>query len=301
MAREGYGDFQAFLAIARERSFTRAASQLGVSQSALSHTIRTLEARLGVRLLTRTTRSVTPTEAGEQLFQKLSLLFAEVDAEIAEVVELGDMPRGSLRISATDYAANAVLWPRLKDLLNQYPDIKIEITTDYGLTDIVAERYDLGVRLGDQIAQDMIAVRIGPDLRMAMVASPDYFKERSMPESPGDLGQHNCINLRLPTHGGCYPWELSDGGSEVQVRVNGQLTFNGTYPMLNAAIDGCGIAYLPEDLVREHVTAGRLVWVLEQWFPTFPGLHIYYPSRRQSSRALSLVVEALRFSKDEDS
>ncbi|WPE26381.1 LysR family transcriptional regulator [Pseudomonas sp. NBRC 111139] len=301
MAREGYGDFQAFLAIARERSFTRAASQLGVSQSALSHTIRTLEARLGVRLLTRTTRSVTPTEAGEQLFQKLSLLFAEVDAEIAEVVELGDMPRGSLRISATDYAANAVLWPRLKDLLNQYPDIKIEITTDYGLTDIVAERYDLGVRLGDQIAQDMIAVRIGPDLRMAMVASPDYFKERSMPESPSDLGQHNCINLRLPTHGGCYPWELTDGGSEVQVRVNGQLTFNGTYPMLNAAIDGCGIAYLPEDLVREHVTAGRLVWVLEQWFPTFPGLHIYYPSRRQSSRALSLVVEALRFSKDEDS
>lgn len=296
MAREGYGDFQAFLVIARERSFTRAASQLGVSQSALSHTIRTLEARLGVRLLTRTTRSVTPTEAGEQLFQKLSLLFAEVDAEIADVVELGDTPRGSLRISATDYAANAVLWPRLKDLLNQYPDIKIEITTDYGLTDIVAERYDLGVRLGDQIAQDMIAVRIAPDLRMAMVASPDYFKARSTPESPGDLGMHNCINLRLPTHGGCYPWELSDGDSEVQVRVNGQLTFNGTYPMLNAALDGCGIAYLPEDLVREHVTAGRLVWVLEPWFPTFPGLHIYYPSRRQSSRALSLVVEALRLS-----
>ncbi|HDS1733297.1 LysR family transcriptional regulator [Pseudomonas sp. BP8] len=300
MAREGYGDFQAFLAISRERSFTRAAAQLGVSQSALSHTIRTLEARLGVRLLTRTTRSVTPTEAGEQLFQKLSSLFAEVDAEIAEVIELGDAPRGNLRISATDYAANAVLWPRLKDLLLQYPDIKIEITTDYGLTDIVAERYDIGVRLGDQIAQDMIAVRIGPDLRMAMVASPDYFKGRAMPASPSDLGEHNCINLRLPTHGGCYPWELSDGESEVQVRVSGQLTFNGTYPMLAAAIDGCGIAYLPEELVREHVAAGRLVWVLENWFPTFPGLHIYYPSRRQSSRALSLVVEALRFS-DRDS
>ncbi|MDZ3992442.1 LysR family transcriptional regulator [Pseudomonas sp. Teo4] len=295
MARDGYGDFQAFLAIARERSFTRAASQLGVSQSALSHTIRTLEARLGVRLLTRTTRSVTPTEAGEQLFEKLSSLFAEVDAEIAEVIELGDAPRGSLRISATDYAANAVLWPRLKTLMLQYPDIKIEITTDYGLTDIVAQRYDLGVRLGDQIAQDMIAVRIGPDLRMAMVASPDYFNGRAMPQSPEELGQQNCINLRLPTHGGCYPWELSDGQREVQIRVNGQLTFNGTYPMLAAAMDGCGIAYLPEDLVREHVAAGRLVWVLEKWFPTFPGLHVYYPSRRQSSRVLNLVVEALRF------
>lgn len=300
MARDGYGDFQAFLAIARERSFTRAASQLGVSQSALSHTIRTLEARLGVRLLTRTTRSVTPTEAGEQLFQKLSSLFAEVDAEIAEVIELGDAPRGSLRISATDYAANAVLWPRLKKLMLEYPDIKIEITTDYGLTDIVAQRYDLGVRLGDQIAQDMIAVRIGPDLRMTMVASPDYFNGRAMPQSPDDLGEHNCINLRLPTHGGCYPWELSDGQREVQIRVNGQLTFNGSYPMLAAAMDGCGIAYLPEDLVREHVAAGRLVWVLEKWFPTFPGLHVYYPSRRQSSRVLNLVVEALRFT-DRDS
>lgn len=295
MAREGYADLLAFLAVARERSFTRAAAQLGVSQSALSHTIRALEARLGVRLLTRTTRSVAPTEAGEQLFNKLSPRFEEIEADLAEVVELRDSPRGTVRISATDYAANAVLWPRLKDFLPRYPDITLEITTDYGLTDIVAERYDIGVRLGDQVAQDMIAVRVGPDMRMAMVASPGYLQARPAPRAPEELAAHNCINLRLPTHGGCYPWELANGDREVQVRVQGQLTFNGTYPMLAAALDGCGVAYLPQDLVKEHVAAGRLCWVLEDWFPTFAGLHIYYPSRRQSSRALSLVVEALRY------
>lgn len=294
MAREGYSDLLAFIAVTRERSFTRAAAQMGVSQSALSHTIRALEARLGVRLLTRTTRSVAPTEAGEQLFNKLAPRFQEIDADLAEVFELRDSPRGTLRISATDYAANAVLWPRLAAFMPRYPDINIEIITDYGLTDIVAERFDMGVRLGDQVAQDMIAVRIGPDLRMAMVASPAYLQAHPAPRAPEQLAQHNCINLRLPTHGGCYPWELARGAEALQVRVQGQLTFNGTYQMLAAALDGCGIAYLPEDLAREHVAAGHLCWVLEDWFPTFPGLHIYYPSRRQSSRALSLLVDALR-------
>jgi len=295
MAREGYSDLLAFIAVTRERSFTRAAAQLGVSQSALSHTIRALEARLGVRLLTRTTRSVAPTEAGEQLFNKLAPRFEDIEADLAEVFELRDSPRGTLRISCTDYAANAVLWPRLATFMPRYPDINIEITTDYGLTDIVAERYDIGVRLGDQVAQDMIAVRVAPDLRMAMVASPAYLQAHPAPHSPDDLARHNCINLRLPTHGGCYPWELAKGAEAAQVRVQGQLTFNGTYPMLAAALDGCGVAYLPEDLALEHVAAGRLCWVLPDWFPTFPGLHIYYPSRRQSSRALSLLVDALRY------
>jgi len=295
LARDSYNDLLAFIAVTRERSFTRAAAQLGVSQSALSHTIRALETRLGVRLLTRTTRSVAPTEAGERLYNKLAPRFEEIDADLAEVIELRDSPRGTLRISATDYAANAVLWPRLASFMPRYPDIKVEIITDYGLTDIVAERFDIGVRLGNQVAQDMIAVRVGPDLRMAMVAAPAYLQAHPAPLVPDELAQHNCINLRLPTHGGCYPWELEKDGNEVQVRVSGQLTFNGTYQMLHAALDGCGIAYLPEDLAREHVAAGRLCWVLEDWFPTFPGLHIYYPSRRQSSRALSLVVDALRY------
>lgn len=295
MALEGYSDLLAFIAVTRERSFTRAAAQLGVSQSALSHTIRALEARLGVRLLTRTTRSVAPTEAGEQLFNKLAPRFEEIEADLAEVFELRDSPRGTLRISATDYAANAVLWPRLATFMPRYPDINIEIITDYGLTDIVAERFDIGVRLGDQVAQDMIAVRIAADLRMAMVASPAYLEAHPAPQAPDELARHNCINLRLPTHGGCYPWELARGEEALQVRVQGQLTFNGTYQMLAAALDGCGVAYLPEDLALEHVMAGRLCWVLQDWFATFPGLHIYYPSRRQSSRALSLVVDALRY------
>jgi DNA-binding transcriptional LysR family regulator len=294
MARDSYNDLLAFLAVARERSFTRAAAQLGVSQSALSHTIRALETRLGVRLLTRTTRSVAPTEAGERLFNSLAPRFEEIDADLAEVLAFRDQPRGTIRITATDYAANAVLWPRLLTFLPQYPDIKVEIMTDYGLTDIVAERYDIGVRLGDQVAKDMIAVRIAPDMRMAIVGAPGYLKDRPAPETPQALTQHNCINLRLPTHGGCYAWELSKGDTEVQVRVEGQLTFNGAYQMLEAALAGFGLAYIPEELARPYVASGRLVWVLEDWFPTFPGFHLYYPSRRQSSRALTLVVDALR-------
>ena len=294
MARDSYNDLLAFIAVARERSFTRAAAQLGVSQSALSHTLRSLETRLGVRLLTRTTRSVAPTEAGERLFNSLAPRFEEIDADLAEILELRDMPRGTIRITATDYSANTVLWPRLVKLLGDYPDINIEIMADYGLADIVAQRYDIGVRLGDQVAKDMIAVRIAPDMRMAVVAAPSYLQQRDAPLKPDDLHQHNCINLRLPTHGGCYAWELSDGTTEVQVRVQGQLTFNGVYQMLQAALDGCGLAYIPEELAQPYVDSGRLHWVLEDWFPTFPGLHLFYPSRRQSSRALALVVDALR-------
>jgi DNA-binding transcriptional LysR family regulator len=298
MSRDSYNDLLAFLAVARERSFTRAAAQLGVSQSALSHTIRALETRLGVRLLTRTTRSVAPTEAGESLFNSLAPRFEEIDADLAAIVELRDKPRGTIRITATDYAANTILWPRLLKFLPQYPEIKVEIMTDYGLTDIVAERYDIGVRLGDQVAKDMIALRIAPDMRMAIVGSPAYLNQHSAPTTPQELTRHNCINLRLPTHGGCYAWELSNGETELQVRVEGQLTFNGAYQMLEAALAGFGLAYIPEDLARPYVASGRLQWVLEEWFPTFPGFHIYYPSRRQSSRALSLVVDALRYSQN---
>jgi DNA-binding transcriptional LysR family regulator len=294
MARDGYNDLLAFIMVARERSFTRAAAQLGVSQSALSHTIRSLETRLGVRLLTRTTRSVAPTEAGERLFESLAPRFEEIDADLAEVMGLRDKPRGTIRITATDYTANAVLWPKLRKVLADYPDLKIEIVTDYGLTDIVAQRYDIGVRLGDQVAKDMIAVRIAPDMRMAIVAAPSYLEGRAMPVSPEDLHQHNCINLRLPTHGGCYAWELANGTKEMQIRVDGQLIFNGVYQMLQAALDGCGLAYIPEELAQPYVDSGRLSWVLEEWFPTFPGLHLFYASRRQSSRALALVVDALR-------
>jgi DNA-binding transcriptional LysR family regulator len=295
MARENFGDLLAFIAVARERSFTRAAAQLGVSQSALSYTIRSLETRLGVRLLTRTTRSVSPTEAGERLLRSLPARFEEIEAELAAVSELRDKPSGTLRITATDYTIRTIIWPKLSKVLQRYPDIKLEIITDYGLADIVAERYDIGVRPGDQIAKDMIAVRIGPDIRMAIVAAPSYLKKYPAPRTPHELTAHSCINLRLPTHDSLYAWELQKGRRELQVRVEGQLTFNGTYEMLDAALAGYGLAYVPADLAQPHVTAGRLRWVLEDWFPTFPGYHIFYASRRESSRALAVVVDALRY------
>jgi DNA-binding transcriptional LysR family regulator len=295
MARENFGDLLAFIAVARERSFTRAAAQLGISQSALSYTLRTLETRLGVRLLMRTTRSVSPTEAGERLLRTLPAKFEEIDAELAAVSELRDKPSGFLRITATDYAIRTLLWPRLSKALRRYPDIKLEIITDYGLSDIVAERYDIGVRLGDQVAKDMIAVRIGPDIRMAIVAAPSYLKKRASPKTPHELTAHSCINLRLPTHDGLYAWELQKGKRELQVRVEGQLTFNGTYEMLDAALAGYGLAYIPAELAQPYVNAGRLRWVLEEWFPTFPGYHMFYASRSESSRALAVVVEALRY------
>ncbi len=295
MPRANYNDLLAFLAVARERSFTRAAARLGVSQSALSHSMRALEERMGLRLLTRTTRSVSPTEAGERLVRTLGPRFEEIEAELTSLTELREKPAGVIRITANDHAADTVLWPRLAKLLPAYPDIKVEIIIDYGLTDIVAQRYDAGVRLGEQVAKDMIAVRMGPDMRMAVVGSPSYLAKRSLPKTPHDLVDHDCINLRLPTHGGLYAWEFEKGGRELNVRVDGRLVFNMTSQMLNAALAGFGLAYLPEDLAEPHIGKGRLKRVLENWCPRFPGYHLYYPSRRQASPAFALLVDALRY------
>jgi len=293
MVRQDVNDL-AFLAVARERSFTRAAAKLGVSQSALSHTMKGLEARLGLRLLTRTTRSVSPTEAGERLLATVGHRFEEIEAALETLSELREKPAGTIRITTTDYAADTILVPKLAKLLREYPDIKVEITVDYGLTDIVAQRYDAGVRLGEQVAKDMIAVRIGPDIRMAVVGAPSYFAKRSPPKKPQDLTDHNCINLRLPTYGGLYAWEFEKGDHELKVRVDGQLVFNGTAQMLKAALAGFGLAYVPEDLAQPHLAKGRLKRVLEDWCPPFAGCHLYYPSRRPSSAAFALLVDALR-------
>ena len=295
MPRESLNDLLAFLAVARERSFTRAAAQLGVSQSALSHTIRGLEERLGLRLLTRTTRSVAPTEAGERLLRTIGPRFEEIDAELAALSALRDKPAGTVRITAAEHSATTLLWPAVARLLPDYPDLKVEIIVDHSLTDIVAERFDAGVRLGEQVAKDMVAVRIGPDMSMAVVGSPAYFATRPRPETPQDLTGHNCITIRLPTYGGLYAWEFERDGRELKVRVEGQLVFNTIALRLAAALEGRGLAYMPEDQVREHVTAGRLVRVLEDWCAPFPGYHLYYPSRRQCSPALSLLVDALRY------
>jgi len=295
MPRESFNDLLAFLAVARERSFTRAAAKLGVSQSALSHTIRGLEERLGLRLLTRTTRSVSPTEAGERLLHTLGPRLEEIDAELAALSELREKPAGTIRITATDYAADTILWPKLTRFLRQYPDIKVEIIIDYVLTDIVAQRFDAGVRNGEQVAKDMIAVRIGPDMRMAVVGAPSYFVKRSPPKKPQDLVGHNCINLRLPTYGGLYAWEFEKGKRELKVHVEGQLVFNGTAQMLNAALAGFGLAYMPEDLAQPHLAKGCLNRVLEDWCPPFSGYHLYYASRRQRSPAFALLVDALRY------
>ena len=295
MPRPDLNDLLAFVTVAREGSFTRAAAKLGVSQSALSHTIRRLEERIGLRLLTRTTRSVSATQAGERLLQTVGPRFAEIEAEVAALSELRDKPAGTIRITAGEHAANATLWPAFARILPNYPDIKVEITVDYGLTDIVAERYDAGVRLGEQIAKDMIAVRIGPDLRMAVVGSRSYFERRKRPQTPRDLTAHDCICLRLPTYGGLYAWEFEKNGREVKVQVEGQLVFNNIALRLNAALAGLGLAYLPQDQVQADIAAGRLVRVLADWCPPFAGYHIYYPSRRQSSPAFALLVDALRF------
>jgi DNA-binding transcriptional LysR family regulator len=295
MQRGNLNDLTCFLAIARERSFTKAAAKLSVSQSALSHTIRELEERLGVRLLTRTTRSVAPTEAGERLLRNLAPHFEQIDAELAALGELRDKPSGNIRITAIDYVANTILLPKLAKFLRAYPDIKVEIIIDYGLTDIVAERYDAGVRAGEQVAKDMIAVPIGPDARMAVVGAPSYFRRQSEPKNPQELVRHNCVNLRLPTHGGLYAWEFEKDERELKVRVEGQLSFNGTYQMLNAAVAGLGVAYVPEELAQPYISKGRLKRVLEDWCPSYSGFHLYYPSRRQATPAFALLVDALRY------
>ena len=295
MAGETLNDLAAFLAVARERNFTRAAAKLGVSQSALSQTIRGLEARLGLRLLTRTTRSVSPTEAGERLLHTVGPRLDEIEAELAALSELREKPAGTIRITTTEYAADSILLPKIAGLVREYPDIKVEIAIDYGLTDIVAQRFDAGVRSGEQVAKDMIAVRIGPDMRMAVVGSPAYFKNRPAPDKPQDLTEHNCIGLRLPTHGGLYAWEFEQGGREIRVRIEGQLIFNGATHMLNAALMGLGLAYVPEGMAQPYISRGRLMRVLEDWCLPFPGYHLWYPSRRQASPAFALLVESLRY------
>jgi DNA-binding transcriptional LysR family regulator len=294
MQRGNLDDLVAFLAVGRERSFTKAAARLGMSQSSLSHTIRELETRLGVRLLTRTTRSVAPTQAGERLLQSIGPRFEEIDAELSAVRDLREKPAGIIRITATENAADAVLLPKLAKLLPTYPDIKIEIVVAYGLSNIVAEGYDAGVRSGEQVAKDMIAVRIGPDLRMAVVGAPSYFRGRPEPRKPQDLVGHNCINLRLPSHGGVYAWEFEKGSRELKVRVEGQMTCNGAKQMLTAALTGLGLAYIPQEMAEPHLTKGRLKRVLADWCQPYSGYHLFYPSRRQSSAAFSLVLEALR-------
>jgi DNA-binding transcriptional LysR family regulator len=295
MVRADVNDLMAFFAVARERSFTKAAAQLGVSQSALSHNIRGLEERLGLRLLTRTTRSVAPTAAGERLIRTVGPRFEEIDVELAALSELREKPAGTVRITAAEHPAETILWPALAKLLPNYPDITVEIIIDYGLTDIVAERYDAGIRHGDIVAKDMIAVPIGPDMRMAFVGAPSYFATRKRPRMPQDLTVHDCINLRLPTYGGLYAWEFEKDGRELKVRVEGQLVFNNLGLRLNAALAGLGLAYVPEDRVQTHLASGALIRVLADWCPPYSGYHLYYPSRRQPTPAFAVLVDALRY------
>ena len=295
MPKESINDLVAFLAVARERSFTRAAAHLGVSPSALSHTIRGLEERLGVRLLTRTTRSVAPTDAGERLLRTVGPHLDEIHAELEALAEMRDKPAGTIRITAVDHAAETVLWPALAKFLSDYPDIHVDLIIDNTLRDIVAERFDAGIRMGEALARDMIAVRIGPELRMAAVATPSYFAGRGKPRAPQDLAHHRCINLRLATLGGVYAWEFEKGSREVNVKVEGQLTVNDIAVIRRAALEGLGIAFIPQDYIQPHLDSGELVRVLADWTPPFPGYHLYYPSRRQQSPAFALLVEALRY------
>ncbi|MGJ7575665.1 LysR family transcriptional regulator [Variovorax sp. RB2P76] len=299
MAKENLNDLQAFVVVARERSFTRAAAQIGLSRSALSHAMLALEARLGVRLLTRTTRSVSTTEAGARLLDTVAPRLQEIEAELGQLSAMRDKPAGTVRITAHDHAIGTALWPRLMPLLKQYPDIQIEFSVDYGFTDIAAQRFDAGVRVGDRIDKDMVAVRISPDMRMSVAASPEYLAGKTSPKKPQDLTEHRCVNLRLPTRGNLYAWDFEKGRKSVNVKVDGQTIFNSTALMLQAALDGLGFAYVPYDLMKPHIDAGRLIPVLEDWWPTFPGYHLYYANRRQIAPALALVIEALRYRKPE--
>ncbi|ESZ62707.1 LysR family transcriptional regulator [Mesorhizobium sp. L103C131B0] len=294
MQRDGMKDLLWFVAVARERSFTRAAAKLGTSQSTLSSTIKELEARLGVRLLTRTTRSVSPTEAGERLFQSLVPRFEEIESDLASLVAFRDKPSGTVRITLSDHALQTTVWPKLQPVLNDNPDVRVELYSDNGMKNIVEERFDAGVRLGESIDRDMIAVRIGPDWRLVAVASPDYFSRHPVPTAPQDLVDHDCINMRQATFGGLYAWEFARDGRDLRVRVEGQLTFNSSIPMIEAATSGFGIAYVPENLVSHHIAEGRLRLVLDDWSPPFAGYHLYYPSRRQLSPAMAVIIDALR-------
>ena len=294
MARSDLSDITAFLAVAREGSFTKAAAKLGVSQSALSQTVRNVEARLGLRLLTRTTRKISPTQAGERLIQSVGPRLDEIEAELSALSALRDTPAGVVRIAAGEHAADLLLWPVIERLLPDYPDITIEIVIDNGLTDIVEQRLDAGVRLGEQVAKDMVAVRIGPDVRMVVVGTPAYFARYAKPKTPQDLMAHNCINIRLPTAGGIYAWEFRKSGRELNVRVEGQLVFNTATMAVKAALAGVGLAFVPEQRVLSQLESGELIRVLTEWCPSFSGFHLYYPSRRQPTPAFVVVANALR-------
>ncbi|APS30935.1 LysR family transcriptional regulator [Pectobacterium brasiliense] len=295
MLKENFNDLISFLVVARERSFTKAAAKLGLSQSALSHSIRGLEERLGVRLLTRTTRSVAPTEAGEKLAHSLGPHFADIESELVALGDMRERPAGNIRITAGEHAVDSILWPVLKPFLANYPDINVDITVDNALADIVLGRFDAGIRLGEQVEKDMIAVRVAPEMSMAVVGSPNYFARNPAPAMPQDLQHHRCINLRLPTMGGIYAWEFEKNGREIKVRVEGQLTMNSLRQRIDAALIGLGLAYVPEDSVRDDIASGRLMRVLTEWCPPFPGYYLYYPSRKQHTTAFSLFVEALRY------
>jgi len=295
MLKENFNDLMSFLVVARERSFTRAAAKLGVSQSALSHAIRGLEERLEVRLLTRTTRSVAPTAAGEKLVDSIGPHFAEIESHLDALSDMRDRPTGNIRLTAGEHAVDSALWPVLKNFLAEYPDINVEIIVDNALMDIVSGRFDAGIRLGEQVAKDMVAVRIGPELRMAVVGAPAYFEKYGIPMTPQDLQNHRCINMRLPTLGGIYAWEFEKDGQEIKARVDGQLTFNSLRQRLEAAQLGFGLVYLPEDAVSRSLADGTLVRVLEDWCAPFSGYYLYYPSRKQHTKAFSLLVEALRY------
>lgn len=295
MKRDELGDLAAFLAVAEARSFTRAAAHLGTSQSALSHTVRRLEARLGLRLLLRTTRSVAMTEAGERLAETLRPAFDGIEARIDALGELRDRPAGTIRITSGEHAARMVLMPALEKLLPLYPDVRVEISTDHRMVDLAEGRFDAGVRLGEHLADDMIAVPIGPKVRMIVVGAPDYFATRPPPLTPHDLTDHACINLRLPTRGGLYVWEFEKDGRPLNVRVDGPLIVNDMDLVVHAAVAGLGLSIVMEDQVQPHIVTGRLIPVLEDWTPPFPGYHLYYPSRRQPTQAFTLLVEALRY------
>jgi DNA-binding transcriptional LysR family regulator len=293
--RNSFNGLTAFFAVAREKSFTRAAASLGLSQSAVSHAVRALEKNLGVQLLSRNTRSVLPTDAGSRLIESLGPQFDEIDAELLAVSELRDSPSGTIRITASDHTIRSVLAPKLKKFLPEYPGIKVEVFADNGLADIAAEQFDAGVRLGESVAQDMIAVRISPDIRFKVIATRKYFSSHPIPEVPGDLMQHNCINLRLPTYGGLWPWEFEKEGRTLNVRVDGQVTCNSIYDCFDAAMAGHGVAYVPDDIADPYVKTRHLVSVLEDWTPYWSGFHLYYPSRRQPSGAMALLIAALRY------
>lgn len=288
-------DLQAFLIVAQERSFTRAAARMGVSASALSHSMRLLEERLGIRLLARTTRNVSPTEAGARLMHAIAPHFEAIGASIEALGDLRDRPAGTLRISCTDDSMETIIRPRLTGFLAAYPDITLELSVDYGFTNVVEQRFDAGIRLGEALSKDMIAVRVGPDWRLVVVASPDYFAHHRQPQTPADITRHRCVNIRHRPDGSIYAWEFEENGKEFSVRGEGPLVFNSMIHVINAALDGVGLAYVPEPMVAAHLAAGRLIAVLDRWCVPFPGYHLYYPNRRQPSPAFAALVAWFRY------